>query len=122
MAGHWKVLFEVVVEVPDVSGDEVVVVVRVDSVEGGELDVMAMDEATEDTGEEAIDVTPFGEATVVGLTLRDVKSSSKALLLTASLLPLLPPTSLGLLEVVTSLIWSLVELSGGETTGMEAGE
>ena len=61
-------LFEVeVVDVPVVGSDEDVAVVV--SVDGAEPDVMAMDEATEDTGEEAIDVTPFGEATVYNSSL-----------------------------------------------------
>ena len=134
MAGCWKVLFEVEVvdDVPVVGSDEDVAVVV--SVDGAEPDVMAMDEAAEDTGETAIEVlappTPMGEADATaddGLALGGcwpVRRSSKAEFL-ESLFPF-PPTPtpfpviiLSLLpdpeeEVVTSLIWSLVELSGGE--------
>lgn len=123
MAGCWKVLFEVeVVDVPVVGSDEDVAVVV--SVDGAEPDVMAMDEAAaEDTGETAIDVappTPMGEAaTADGLALGGwppVRRSSKA-----EFLESFPPTPFPVItslllepEVVTSLIWSLVELSGGE--------
>ena len=124
MAGCWKVLFEVeVVDVPVVGSDEDVAVVV--SVDGAEPDVMAMDEAAaEDTGETAIDVappTPIGEAaTADGLALGGwpppVRRSSKA-----EFLESFPPTPFPVItslllepEVVTSLIWSLVELSGGE--------
>ena len=117
MAGCWKVLFEVIVGVEDdidVMGDEdavVVVIWVLDKEEAEELDD-AIDEATLEAGE-AMDVA-LGEA-IVGLTLRGVKSSSRVLpppLLEVSLTWLV--TSAGLDEVVTSLIWSLVELSGGE--------
>ena len=117
-------LFEVeVVDVPVVGSDEDVAVVV--SVDGAEPDVMAMDEAAaEDTGETAIDVappTPIGEAaTADGLALGGwpppVRRSSKA-----EFLESFPPTPFPVItslllepEVVTSLIWSLVELSGGE--------
>ena len=116
-------LFEVeVVDVPVVGSDEDVAVVV--SVDGAEPDVMAMDEAAaEDTGETAIDVappTPMGEAaTADGLALGGwppVRRSSKA-----EFLESFPPTPFPVItslllepEVVTSLIWSLVELSGGE--------
>ena len=124
MAGCWKVLFEVeVVDVPVVGSDEDVAVVV--SVDGAEPDVMAMDEAAEDTGETAIDVappTPIGEAaTADGLALGGwpppVRRSSKAEFLESfPPTPLFPVMTSLLLEpeVVTSLIWSLVELSGGE--------
>ena len=124
MAGCWKVLFEVeVVDVPVVGSDEDVAVVV--SVDGAEPDVMAMDEAAaEDTGETAIDVappTPMGEAaTADGLALGGwppVRRSSKAEFLESfTPTPLFPVITSLLLEpeVVTSLIWSLVELSGGE--------
>ena len=126
MAGCWKVLlFEVeVVDVPVVGSDEDVAVVV--SVDGAEPDVMAMDEAAaEDTGETAIDVappTPMGEAaTADGLALGGwpppVRRSSKAEFLESfPPTPLFPVITSLLLEpeVVTSLIWSLVELSGGE--------
>ena len=123
---------EVVDDVPVVGSDEDVAVVV--SVDGAEPDVMAMDEAAEDTGETAIEVllappTPMGEAVDAtaddGLALGGcwpVRRSSKAEFL-ESLFPFPPGTpfpviTLSLLpdpeEVVTSLIWSLVELSGGE--------
>ena len=138
MAGCWKVLFEVeVVDVPVVGNDDDVAVVV--SVDGAEPDVMAMDEAAEDTGETAaIDVLvdpppPIGEAkaaAVDGLALGGwpFRRSSKAEFLESLVLfpdpPLFPfpVITLSLFpeiipdeeEVVTSLIWSLVELSGGE--------
>ena len=121
-------VFEVeVVDVPVVGNDDDVAVVV--SVDGAEPDVMAMDEAAEDTGETAaIDVLvdpppPIGEAkaaAVDGLALGGwpppVRRSSKA-----EFLESFPPTPFPVItslllepEVVTSLIWSLVELSGGE--------
>jgi len=131
MAGCWKVLFEVeVVDVPVVGSDEDVAVVV--SVDGAEPDVMAMDEAAaEDTGETAIDVappTPIGEAaTADGLALGGwppVRRSSKA-----EFLESFPPTPFPVItslllepEVVTSLIWSLVELSEVEFSNIEAND
>ena len=135
-------LFEVeVVDVPVVGNDDDVAVVV--SVDGTEPEVMAMDEAAEDTGETAaIDVLldppppppPIGEAkaaAVDGLALGGwpFRRSSKAEFLESLVLfpdpPLFPFPVITLSwfpeiipdeeeEVVTSLIWSLVELSGGE--------
>lgn len=109
-------LFEVFVgaeDVMDVRGDDeaVVVVIGVVDKEDGELDaVMALDEATLEAGE----AFAFGDM-IAGLTLRGVRSSSRGLLGFSVVGP--PPlvtSPIGLQEVVTSLIWSLVELSGGE--------